>query len=213
MNTDDPARQQALETMLATAGAHRRRGQYEAAWRCLDDALAVAPQSAAVFEMMGLLNLDTEELEAAEQCFRRALEIEPGRNGSEVGLGRVSVELARRQPLTPELALAQVAALRAEERAIGVSALFSSCIPGLGQMRLLEFGRGAWVMAVAFVCWGVTYYGLRFAESKPVHRNEVFQTTPLFWLGLALTIGWHAWAASDTRRLGRDLLNESRQRL
>ncbi|NUQ01648.1 MAG: tetratricopeptide repeat protein, partial [Armatimonadetes bacterium] len=60
---------------MSAAAVYRRQGDFEAAWRALDDALAMAPEGAPVLELMGDLNLDQGEYEAAAQCYRRVLQI------------------------------------------------------------------------------------------------------------------------------------------
>ncbi|MBI5835391.1 MAG: hypothetical protein HZB16_24065 [Armatimonadetes bacterium] len=205
-------RQEALDQALLMASRHRRKGDSAAAWRCVDDALTLAPESAPVFEMMGLLNLDVGEWQAALDCFGRALAIEPGRKNAEIGLGQATVELKRVESLTPEAIMAQTQLKRDLEKRAHVAAIFSFCLPGLGQMRLLDFGRGGGFMLgelLLGLLWWACGFGL--AASGRGGRMAAPHPTAAFWLGAIVFFVYHCCAALDCNRLGRQIAEEEAQ--
>lgn len=206
------SRQEALDQALAMASRHRRKGDTEAAWRCVDDALALAPDAAAVFEMMGLLNLDAGEWQAALSSFERALAIEPGRKNAEIGLGQATVEIKRVESLTPEAIMAQNELRREFERRASVASVLSFCLPGLGQMRLLDFARGGWFLAGELLL-GVLWRAVGFGLMVPGRDGKWAATQPtgLFWLGMAVLLVYHSYAALDCSRLGREIAAEETQ--
>jgi tetratricopeptide (TPR) repeat protein len=193
-----------LQRMLSNAALQQRRGEYEQAWRCLDDALTVAPESAAVYEAMGLLSMAQEEFEAAEQCFRRALERDPRRKVSAEGLGQATIEIKRREPVPPEVAMARAAAEHERERRERQIRFVAYLLPGLHQMWLFEFGRGVLFFLSAMGLWALTIYGV---DGSARH----LQFNPLFWVGLMLTGVWHVLAALDASRLSQALRDEQSQ--
>ncbi len=205
------SRQEALDQAMLLASRHRRKGDSEAAWRCVDDALTLAPESAAVFEMMGLLNLDAGEWQSALDCFERALAIEPGRKAAEIGLGQATVELRRQESLTPEAMMAQTQ-LRGElERRAAGAAILSFCIPGLGQMRLTDFGRGG-LFLLGEVILGAGWSALGFGLMAKVGDHwKATSPNGLFWLGCLVLLAYHTWSAVDCRQLGREILAEDAQ--
>ncbi|MBI2301889.1 MAG: hypothetical protein HYU66_23545 [Armatimonadetes bacterium] len=184
----------ASERALSAAALYRRRGDTEAAWRALDDALAVDPDSAGVFALMGELNLDAEEWAAAAQCFRRALELQPELAAAEVGLGRASVGL---EGIAGEAAGdepdARVLARRKPETAFASSLV----IPGLGQMYAGVVGRGA-----AFFVGALPFWALAAAQFT-AHLDALMhpaQDAPGLW-GLVLAAVYHLAAACDAWRV------------
>jgi len=203
------SRQELLDQALTMASRHRRKGDSAAAWRCVDDALALAPRAAPVLEMMGLLNLDAGEWQAALDCFEQALAIEPGRRNSEIGLGQATVELKRLEALTPEAIMAQTQLQRELERRASVAGVFSFCLPGLGQMRLLEFGRGGLFLLGELVL-GLLWWAVGFGLMAPGRggRMATPQPTAAFWLGALVFLVYHCYAALDCNRLGRELAAE-----
>lgn len=198
-------RQRTVDRMLTSARLARRRGEMEAAWRCLDDALLLAPDDAAVFEEMGWLNLDEEEFEAAAQCFRRALELEPGRAGAETGLGNATVEAAR--SAAAEQAEAEPDTSLLGKRSPSRAALLSALIPGLGQMYATEFARGtAWLLAV-LPCWYLGLWG--FVSRIDKHKGGLAAAWYLLGvLGSLAVSGLSAW---DGWRAVQRLQAERRQ--
>jgi len=200
-------RDEAVARMLTAAAVHQRRGDAAAAWRALDDALAVDPHSAVVLTRMGQLNLEAEEFEPALACFQRALAVAPGLKDAELGLAEATLEIKRREPLSPEELLATGGKLPAPPHNASLAATFSALLPGLGHMRLLEFGRGWLFLGVAFVCWAMVVFGVR--SPGPLR----LRLTPLFWLGGLLTLAWHTYAAVDAYNLAQDLNAEEQRRL
>lgn len=182
----------AVERALAAAGLYRRRGDWEAAWRALDDALAIAPESAAVFTMMGDLNCDQGEYAAAAQCYRRALALEPGRADAEVGLGRATVHLENLagEPST-ERPPAALLVRRRPETALALSLL----VPGLGQMYGLLVGRGIAFFVGAMVVWSIA--GAGFVGLLERLRQRGSAAGGAWWAALALVFTYHLWAAVD----------------
>lgn len=202
MNSD---RERTVDRMLSAARLARRRGEVEAAWRCLDDAMLVAPDSADVLEEMGHLNFDEGEFEAAAQCFRRCLEREPGRRGAEVGLGNATVEIARAEVAEQADAAPDTSLLA--RRSPSRAALLSALLPGLGQMYATEFARGVVWLLAALPLWYLGLWGfVSRIDKKPDGLGAGWYT-----LGLLGGLAVHGLAAWDGRQAVQRLLAERRQ--
>lgn len=190
---DESVRAQAVDRALAAAGMYRRRGEVEAAWRAVDDALAIDPRSAAVFELMGDLNCDQEDYPAALQCYRKSLEFEPGRKGAEVGVGRATVMLEAPPPNDEDdPALQAIVARRKPETAAGLSFI----VPGLGQMYAMQFSRGGLFFGIALVLWLLV--SRAFVDVlETLHRSRAMTVGGGGWFLLTVLTVWQVYAALD----------------
>lgn len=190
MPFDEPDhRTDAVERALSVASVHRRQGDYEAAWRALDDALAMAPEWAPVIELMGDLSLDQGDYEAAAQCYRRALQIEPRRATAEVGLGRALVlAQAEAAPVTYDPVL--------ERRQPSTAAALSVFIPGLGQAYANELGAGLAFFAGVLMLW-IPLLWVYTSWLELSRRSRGAGPGILFWLVLLLVVAVHVWSAAD----------------
>lgn len=193
-------RQEAVERALSAANVHRRRGDWEQAWRAVDDALAVDPQNVAVLEMVGHLNYDEGEYQAAVQTYQRVLELEPGRAGAEVGLGNAILKLS-----APTLQLDAPDPLLAKRKP-ETAAVLALLVPGLGQAYALELNRGiAFFAAGAFAWLLVVGRYLSALPTGPAARRMAsladLDLGPLFWVLLTLAGLVHLAAAIDAWRL------------
>ncbi len=192
---DDP-RQDAVSKAITVAQVHRRRGELEAAWRAIDDALAMAPEWPPLLELMGELNLDEGNLEAAVQCFRRALDAEPGRASAEVGLGRA---LLAAQPATGESGPDPLLARRKPATAAVLSAL----VPGLGQAYANDLSRGVTFFLVTMLGWFVVanQYLVAMDRAGRGRARSLLdlggELGGLFWVASLLLLAWTVAAAVD----------------
>lgn len=205
---DHSARSDALAKMLTAARIHRRRGDLAAAWRSLDDALAIGADDAELWELMGLLNLDEDDLDAADTSLRKALALNPELKDAEVGLGTVTLELARRAQAAEAqlLAFESGAAGRAPKQQTDWIAQFALVLPGLRQMRSLAFGRGL-LFLLGGPCWlYLASYGVH-VENRSLHFGfELF-------LGLLAFAIWSGCAAVDAQRVEQAERDEALRRL
>jgi len=202
---DEERRRAALERVLATAALQRRRGDFEAAWRAADDALALEPASASVFSLMGDLNADAEDWEAALQCYQRALELSPGLPGAEVGLGQATLALAGDlsgpdvEPLDPALL----------ERTPEMAAVRSLILPGLGQAYAGDLGRGVVFLVVCLLAAGGVVWKLTALPAVARHLARgggspfaILNALGLsFWLLLAVLAALPVISGIDAYRL------------
>ncbi len=202
---DEERRRAALERILSTAALQRRRGDYQAAWRAADDALALEPTSAPVFCLMGDLNADAEDWDAALQCYQRALELSPGLPGAEVGLGRATLALAGDlsgsdvEPLDPVLL----------ERTPEMAAVRSLILPGLGQAYAGDLGRGVVYLVICLLAAGGVVWKLTALPGVVRHMARgggspfaVLSAVGVgFWLLLAVLAVLPVVAGLDAYRL------------
>lgn len=195
MRSEPVDRAATVDRMLTRARLERRRGQFAAAWQALDDALLLAPDSPDVLEEMGYLNLDEGEPEAAAQCFRRVLDLSPGRAGAEIGLGNATIEATRAELAEAQDDQPDTSALA--KRSGSHAATLSSLLPGLGQMYATEFGRGWAFLLAAMPCWYLTFWGVMSriipgAKEAPAALLSLGLTGVIVIHGFA---GWDAWQA------------------
>lgn len=152
---DRGARHDAVERALTAANVHRRRGDWEAAWRALDDALVMAPEHAPLLELMGQFNLEQGEYAAAAQCYRRALELEPGRPASELGFAKATL-LLKEADAGGEDGPDPILAGRQPSDAM----LRSTLVPGMGQAYAGDLNRGLafllpWLLLWTGLAWNL----------------------------------------------------------
>ncbi|MCC7493852.1 MAG: hypothetical protein IT204_15965 [Fimbriimonadaceae bacterium] len=199
----DP-RVDAVNRALNLARSYRRRGHSAAAWRAADDALAMAPEEPAVLELMGELNLDSEFWEAAEQCFRRVLDLDPRRASAEVGLGKALVGLQQETVVQHPTATDRTA----QRRTPSTAAALSFLVPGLGQAYADALERGIAAFLIALPLWGAVawqYTALlgRSGGGQRVAIGLKVPPGPLFWGTVLLGLVWNCLAAWDAYRQQR----------
>ncbi len=201
---DRGSRHDAVERALTTANVHRRRGDWEAAWRALDDALVMAPEHPPLLEMMGQLNLDEDQHAAAVQCFRRALELEPGRPAAELGFATATLLLKEAEAGVGE-APDPILAGRQPSDAM----LRSTLVPGMGQAYAGEVGRGVaflvpWLLLWSLLVWFVTSAGQNLRSAPSVRQMSLLAALPpVVWVLGALLFVCHLASGIDAGRLLR----------
>jgi len=197
------SRHDAVERALTAANLHRRRGDWEAAWRALDDALVMAPEHPPLLEMMGQLNLDEEQYAAAAQCFRKALELEPGRAASEVGYAQATL-LLKEAEVGGEAADTILAGREPSD-----AMMRSAIVPGMGQAYAGEAARGAvflvpWAVLWGMIIWFVTGTGQAIRSSARFRGMSLTSALPpIVWVCAGALLVLHGIAAIDAARLMR----------
>lgn len=192
------ARLDAVDKALAAARIHRRRGDLEAAWRAVDDALALAPEWPPVLEAMGDLSYDDGDFEAASRCYRRALDLEPGRATAE--LGYANAVLAMRGELAADDQPDEVLLKRRPADA----AARSGVIPGLGQAYANDPARaaaffGPWMVLLVATCW--RFMGALSEAARSRRGLGGVVGDPLMWCLGVLLLALHVASAVDAYRL------------
>ena len=197
------ARQEAVERALTNANLQRRRGEYELAWRALDDALVMAPQHPPLLEMMGQLNLDEQQYAAAAQCFKRALDLEPGRQASEIGFAEATLLLKQSEAdaaAGPDPILAA--------RSPSEAALRSTLVPGMGQAYAGDLNRGL----VFLIPWLMLWTGLAWSLWGALNGKRHFGPNGLLgdigpgaWTLVAVLLVWHLVSGLDAGALMKRL--------
>lgn len=205
--SSDP-RQTAVERALATASNYLAAGQLAEALRATKDALALDADSAAAYELLGRIQLTGGQSAEAMESFRAALAREPGREGADRGLGEAALAERLAAERSPEFVLARAAARREQARNVNIAAGISLLIPGLGQARLLEFGRAGIWFVVWLALWGLWSLGNFGLTAVSTRRGGAPVPTALFFIGLFVLLTYHALAAWDCHRLGTQLAAE-----
>lgn len=168
-------------TALTAARLAYRRSLLDEAYRQCREVLLVHEDSAEAHELMGEILRDQNQLLAAQEEFRRALELDPNLINAEEKIGLISLEQdsqlrfeQRRQALVENAAQRQL-----EERQPLRAAGLSLFIPGGGQWYNEDTTRAAVLFCVvvgSLLCWLLPTLGafneIRFDRPDLIRKGQ-----------------------------------------
>jgi hypothetical protein len=194
MSDETASSAEKAEQLLREAHLLRMRGQVAAAEERCRGALELAPDDAAVQEMLADLLVEKGSLEEARDLYHGVLAAQPGRASAETSLAHVTLELARRED-ERQMAQALFAGggrLSHRERKRHVSMSLILALVGAGQLYNGEYVKGA-IVAVTFLA-GLVFggtellrllVGLMGARTGPEPISE--------WRAVLGFVGLFAW--------------------
>ena len=126
-----------LQELLDEGLAHHRAGRLEAAGKCYETALTLAPSDGEANHLSGMLAYQSGRLEDAAACFRRATDSDPATAKYHGNLGAVLLAMGRHD-----------GALESLDRAVALDPLAAN-VPTNRALALLRLGRHEESMRVA----------------------------------------------------------------
>ena len=187
-----PERQAQIEGLIQQAQVARIRKQSQEVTKLLQDALAVAPHSPQVLELLGDDYLERRQYKAARDVYRRAVRLDPHNVGLERKLANVALKLEEANILL--LGQSLEAAESAASARAGV--FLSAMVPGLGQMAAGRYVKGGVILAgfllAALIGWRML--GERAQQVNPSYTFAIpLVVAAMFWL----------WGIMDASTSGR----------
>lgn len=155
---DDVRRQSEFDRLLTSAHIHRRRGDYEQAEQCINQALQIKPNDLEAREFAADLLFARGELEQAAQQYKSIYEQDKTRSTTEEKYARTIVQIAegkRQQELLREM-LENPRKFQTPTRSPVVAAVLSG-IPGLGHIYCNQYYKGIGLFLVTVLSWMIFY--------------------------------------------------------
>lgn len=138
-------REDQVDRLLSQAVLLMRQGQTSEALKRCKEAMELAPNSAAVWEVLGDVYLSTFHYPQAMEAYRTGLKLDPKRAVLEEKLGRASLAQLDSEQLrarTREILETGEAHKKNIRRAYEIAVSLSVLWPGLGQIRNNQYAKG-----------------------------------------------------------------------